>query len=607
MTEQLIDLKVIDPNIREIPLELIDDNQFQDREIYQDIEDLGRTIAVHGLEEFPKARENKGRFELQFGHRRKRAFTWLKSHWQKEGLPNRYNGYTVMPLIVEERTDREMFNSVVIENVHRDDLKTTEKARLLKRYREQFPEATSEEVGLVFGMKAPTVRGMDLFLDLPKPVQQTLDAGEISQDTARKFHSLQKIAPEKFIVETLKKVEKEKGNRLPEAVIEDAIERLDNVVDMWNADRRDGKPRSAWNNGWLLDMKNFPNKLLPTLTPVDAAIALGIQDNEKALKLVGEFCEYVDAEHAVFPEGPGADDEDYMKSCKAQEQKRLDALSKLNPDYAVRLQHLIDPPACTSCPFYTKVRGSHFCGMKICHTRKTVAWHTNLIEQASKNLGIAIYDKSDGRYRVLDSYEHRALFNSKHKGLRLIPRKMHSGSAYQHFDGIESDVALVVATGEAVEKMNGKGKSAGGSKLTEKEKAERRMMKVYRMRRKEAMWEFTAAACGMFDAVPETVLKKLNNWNNILMDDSIPDDVKRAGSKDKDGDSNYQRRALVWRLIMNESSHYKRESLVKQLAEFQKLTQVKAPKALINRITEWDAEIEAAGKGVSAATAKGKK
>jgi hypothetical protein len=111
----------------------------------------------------------------------------------------------------------------------------------------------------------------------------------------------------------------------------------------------------------------------------------------------------------------------------------------------------------------------------------------------------------------------------------------------------------------------------------------------------------------MFDAVPETVLKKLNRWNNILIDDSIPDDVQRAGSKDKNGESNYQRRALVWRLIMSESSHYRREPLMKQFAEFQKLTQVKAPKALINQIAEWDAEIEAAGKGVSTATAKGKK
>lgn len=69
----------------------------------------------------------------------------------------------------------------------------------------------------------------------------------------------------------------------------------------------------------------------------------------------------------------------------------------------------------------------------------------------------------------------------------------------------------------------------------------------------------------------------------------------------------YQRRALVWRLIMHMSSHYRRESLARQLGEFQKLTQVRTPKALINRATEWDAEIAAVAKGVSAETKKSKK
>lgn len=41
---------------------------------------------------------------------------------KKEGLTDRYNGYTAMPLEVEEITDDEMFDGVVIENVHRDDL-----------------------------------------------------------------------------------------------------------------------------------------------------------------------------------------------------------------------------------------------------------------------------------------------------------------------------------------------------------------------------------------------------------------------------------------------------------------------------------------------------
>lgn len=597
-------------DIREVPLELIDDNPYQDRELYEDIDGLGRIIATHGLEENPKARAcGNGRYQLKYGHRRTRAFRWLKEHWKAENLPDRYNGYTVIPLEVEELTDRDMFDGVVIENVHRNDLKTTEKARLLKRYREQFPEATSEEVGLVFGMKAPTVRGMDIFLDLPKTVQTELDANVISQDTARKFHSMQRIAPERVIVATLKKVKEEKGNRLPEAVIEDVIERLDNVVDMWDENHRDGKPRSRYSNGWLLDMRNFPNKLLPVLTPVDAALALGIEKekDEKARKLVEDYLEYVQALR-VNDENPGDCDPAFVNEIKAGAQKALEKLTKFNPDLAAKLQHLIDPPPCTACDFYTKVRGSHFCGVKVCHARKTKAWDITLMEQASKKLGIAIYSQADGKFRVLDSYDHRSLFNSKDKGLRLVLASDIGSRQWQHFTDVEDDVFVVVATGDAIGKMDKKNRGGSvGGKLTDKEKAERRMMKVYRMRRLEMMWEFTAAACGMFDAVPETVLKKLNAWEHILLDDSIPENYRKAGSKDENGDSNFQRRALVWRLIMGLSSHYRRESLTKQLAEFQKLTQVKLPKALTDRVAEWDAEIEAAGKGVSTATAKEKK
>lgn len=130
-----------------IQLEIIDDNPYQDRGSYEDISELGRTIAVNGLEQKPKARLVGKRYQLKFGHRRKRAFEWLRDHYETEGLPNRYSGYSVMPLDVEDITDKEMFDGVVIENVHRDDLKVTEKARLLRRYKEVNPEATSEQNG----------------------------------------------------------------------------------------------------------------------------------------------------------------------------------------------------------------------------------------------------------------------------------------------------------------------------------------------------------------------------------------------------------------------------------------------------------------------------
>lgn len=525
-----------------ISLKIIDDNPYQDRAVYKDIEALGRIIASEGLQSPPKARPVDGRYQLQFGHRRKRAFEWLSQNWNKEGLTERYTGYTMMPVELEALTDQQMFDGVVIENVHRDDLKVTEKARLLKRYKEVHPTATSAAIGLVFNMNAATVRGMDIFLDLPQAVQDKLDDGTISMATARTLHSIQKIAPESVIVKTLKEIEK--GEAPAEAEIENEISRLKNVVEMWDADRREGKPRSSWKNGWLLDMKNFPNKLLPELTAEEAAL---------------------DAEQQA---------------------------------------HLVNPPACTACPFYTKIRGTHYCGMKNCHTRKTTAWYAETLQQASNNLGIAIYETTDGAFRILDEYRHRSLFEKKDKGLRLVPSKLVNGRHYQYFKGIDADIALVVAVGPAIAKVADKagGKTVGG-KMTEKEKAERRAMKVYRVRRIEMMWECTAVTKSMFDAVPLAVLQRLCAWHNIGIDDRIPEEYAK-GNSNSTVKAEYQRRALVWRLLKEGSSHYRRSTMAAIVKDMQERTGIKPTKTLINLAAQWDAEIDAAAKGVAVETAK---
>ena len=347
-------------------------------------------------------------------------------------------------------------------------------------------------------------------------------------------------------------------------------------------------------------MKNFPNKLLPAVTPVDAAIALGIQDNEKAKKLVSEYLEYVDGLSA---------DPKFIEDVTAHARTWKNKLNKLDPEYVARLHHLINPPACTACPFYTKVRGSHYCGIKVCHTRKSAAWKTNIVQDASKQLGIGIYEKADGAYVVL-SYDHHALFNSRHKGLRLLPKSQWKHHLYQYgYAGVNDDACVVVATGEAIAKTNKSGGRSVGGKLTEREKADRRAMRIYRMRRIELLWEYTAAAQYLFDGVPIGALRKLCGWEHLGIDDRIPNEHDHPLTGTDAKQLEFQRRSLIWRLIVGETSHYTRSHLVTLLDRFYKITQVKAPKALTKRAEEWDAEIESAAKVVSTETpkAKGKK
>lgn len=537
MAEQLISLK------------LIDDNPYQDREVYQEIEELGRVIAVNGLEQKPKARLVGKRYQLKFGHRRKRAFEWLAKNWKKAGLPDRYDGYTVMPLDVEEVTDQEMFDGVVIENVHRDDLKVTEKARLLRRYKEVNPQATSEQIGLVFNMAPATVRGMDIFLDLPEPVQVALDAGEISMGTARLFHSMQRVAPKEKVVSTLELVLKQKGKELPERVIEFTIDHMPTVVDLWNDNHRDGKPRAGY-HGWPLDMKKLPAHLLPRMNEAQVG---------------------------------------------AHEQE---------------IEHLTNPPACTACKFYTKVHGSHFCGLKICFERKTVAWQSYAVEQASQKTKIAVYQESDGAYRAL-SYDDtsKKLFGQKHKDLRLVPKAKIPQYAYQGYTKLDDDLVVVVATGETLlgklMKSTGSSGKAKGGKKTEKEKAEMRAMRVYRVRRKEFLWEFTAIAKSIFDGVPVEALRKINRWKFIGIDDRIVDTWLQGRKTNPTTDADMERRELIWRMIEDVSSHYTRSSmatLLKRMEGYARAWGVKIPKSLVKLAEQFDAEIESAAKGVSTAT-----
>ena len=525
-----------------IPLKQIADNPYQHREVYEGIEELGRTIAAVGLQQAPKARLNGKGYQLKFGHRRKRAFDWLLKNYIKEGLPDRYGGYTVMPLDIEELTDRELFDAMVIENTQRADLKPTEVAQLLKQYQETFPDATSKEIGLVFNMNDATVRGMVRLLDLPKPVQAKLDDGTISQGTARLFHSMQKIASEDKIVETLKRIEKKKGEILPEKVIEQAIDHLPDAVDMWDERSGDGKPRAGY-HGWPLEMKNFPKQFLPAM-------------NEQMVAR-----------------------------------------------YEQQIAHLVDPPACMSCPFYTKVSGSHYCGLKICYERKTVAWLASQVEQTSKSTKIPIYVESDGRFVLLEnSIKADKLFNERHEGLRLLSKSLVRRYNYQYFKGVDDDVCFVVATGDAISKLDTNGGTQKGGKMTEKEKADRRAMKIYRVRRIELFWEFTGLAKSLFDNIPVDVLNTICRWESIMIDDRIPEEHSKGNSKPEQK-ADYQRRALVWRLIMHSGSHNQRKALSAILTDMQKRTGVKPSKALLKQATQWDAEINAAA-SVSTATTK---
>src|SRR5690349_19560369 len=91
----------------------IEDNPYQARSNYSEVSlvALSASIKEMGLLQVPVARRVGDKYQLVFGHQRKRAFEML----YREGLKD----YECMPLTIRDLTDREMFEISVSENLKR--------------------------------------------------------------------------------------------------------------------------------------------------------------------------------------------------------------------------------------------------------------------------------------------------------------------------------------------------------------------------------------------------------------------------------------------------------------------------------------------------------
>lgn len=158
----------------------IEDNPYQVRTTYGEsmLTALATSIQDMGLLQIPLARKVRDKFQLAFGHRRRKAFEKL--------CQNGLASYSKMPLIVMDLTDRQMFEISIAENLKRADLSPIEKATALRRYMDEF-HATSGQAAKLFGIPEGTVRGTVRLLKLPEEDQQQLKAGRMSQSQARRI------------------------------------------------------------------------------------------------------------------------------------------------------------------------------------------------------------------------------------------------------------------------------------------------------------------------------------------------------------------------------------------------------------------------------------
>ena len=162
----------------EIPLDLIDRNPFQTRTRFDEaqLNDLANSIAATGVVQPIVVRAlDAGRYQLITGERRL--------------LASRKAAKTHIPAIVRVVSDEQAMEMTIVENLQRADLNPMEQARAYQRLARDF-HMTQEQMATRTGKERASVANFLRLLRLPEPIQQKVEAGELSFGHARTLLAL---------------------------------------------------------------------------------------------------------------------------------------------------------------------------------------------------------------------------------------------------------------------------------------------------------------------------------------------------------------------------------------------------------------------------------
>ncbi|MDR5693768.1 MAG: ParB/RepB/Spo0J family partition protein [Armatimonadota bacterium] len=163
--------------VQEIPIELISPGPFQPRSETpgEDFQQLVASVKEHGILQPILVRPREEGYEIVAGERRWRAAA-------AAGLPT-------IPAVVRPLGDREAMEVALVENLQRLDLSPLERARAYDRLIKEF-QMTQEEIARRIGLSRSAVANTLRLLQLPKEIQSSLEAGELTEGHARAILTL---------------------------------------------------------------------------------------------------------------------------------------------------------------------------------------------------------------------------------------------------------------------------------------------------------------------------------------------------------------------------------------------------------------------------------
>jgi ParB/RepB/Spo0J family partition protein len=376
-----------------VPISKITMNRFQ-KETGLDLEKLkeimesvqrDRDNGTKGIQQVCKARKVGDAYELMFGRHRLMAFQELA----KDDL-----FFDEFPLLVVEATDQEMFEAMGTENLSRREISLVEVGEIFQDYMEKF-NATSVVCGQKFCKSEEYVRSAVRMAKAPEVVRENLKADKITVTTARDLLVVHKLLGEEGISDAMAEIEHEIFDN-PQDAIASVLRESPKTVELPN----EHYPSSEW-----VTAKKYPYKHLPVLGVQSAAKFIGFE-----LKIHSDK-QYLQNRIDEFKEGKPLEEMPAWTSGSLLTRLELE-----------KLQVLMRPSACTACPFHAVFDGDHYCGLPPCKERKEKGWKAKVLEEKIKEIGIKVYEKSDGDFVVLKRHHapDQKLFQSRHADLRLM-------------------------------------------------------------------------------------------------------------------------------------------------------------------------------------------
>lgn len=163
--------------VRPLPLRLIDPSPYQPRVRFDAdrLQELAQSIRQMGVIQPIVVRSAGERYQVIAGERRLRAARLL--------------GLAEIPAIVRRISDEQALEAALVENLQREDISVVEAARAYQRLTVEF-HYSQGEIAQRTGKSRTAVANMLRLLQLPDPVLELLDAGDLTEGHARALLAL---------------------------------------------------------------------------------------------------------------------------------------------------------------------------------------------------------------------------------------------------------------------------------------------------------------------------------------------------------------------------------------------------------------------------------